>query len=849
MKQNKLLFGLVFMFLLVLSSVMCVTSVNYFDTDRINQTDGDDYYGDLQQFDISEVEYINITFSIDSATTGASSGSSSWFAFNDDPTNLNPSFYFFMLNDADTFGCNSGSANEWTYAPAIRNNSGNPGTGSCGVYGLDTFNLVISNLDTGVNFSLYDSSNSLLQEDIFEKYFFNFSKFGYHVTYDNDASTWVWDSVNKEYDFISDRSGSSRITGSLESIVIYLSSVVETNFTITAYDNYTNNTLTDFTAYVGNYTFNDSGTGTITTNITNNNGSLFNITITKDNWFNSTYLNYNVSSNLDASMIGTNVTLRIVYNNTNITAVVSNATLLDITNNRTFIDDTGYFNINPAPLINTSFNISCNRQVFEVRNFELNFNARDQAEYIIYVEPTLNYFYFYDEDTNLSIANATIDITYPSGYTTTKTTNTNGEISFSWVNSSQELDFGNYTFEFDKVGYNLITFTEEILSTDVPVNNSYNISTALLNISIYDLETYILLSANVSLELLGVFNNNTLNGSFIYKDLSLIPGEYTIQATADGYGTTEKTFTFTNQEELNINLYMLNSSSVNAGTHFVEIVNQNYQKKKGVTVSLYEYNPSLLDYIKIDGKLSNNNGEVAFLIELNVKRYIITAEYTEDGTTYTDSTIPEGTIFSVDNDVTYLQLKAAEDNYFSISDHLRYTISETFVNNQSSINIYFKRTDGLTTTVCIDYYLIDGTSETRLTNDLTACTTSTSAFQNFPVTYLLNRSNNYEARVTETYAGKTTLLKSFYYPSEQSIQEILEEYNYTGIVLFFLTIGLIAGGLALNKVGVICVLMPILHWSFALKLFPQKTFLSVAVLVTFICIFMFKDIRVKQEVQ
>lgn len=74
-----------------------------------------------------------------------------------------------------------------------------------------------------------------------------------------------------------------------------------TNFTITAVNAWNSSSINTFNATINGTTYNTT-TGTITTDILNNASSLFNITLLADGYSTRTYTNYNVSSNLAASL-------------------------------------------------------------------------------------------------------------------------------------------------------------------------------------------------------------------------------------------------------------------------------------------------------------------------------------------------------------------------------------------------------------------------------------------------------------------------------------------------------------------------------------------------------------------
>ncbi len=652
-------------------------------------------------------------------------------------------------------------------------------------------------------------------------------------------STSLWDVTITKDDYETRVYSNTNVSTDLEAILIPF-------FKITLNDNYDDEPLVDFTATIGVDVFSDSGTGTIVTDIPVNDVTLYDILIEQTNYFDATYNNYDVSTDLVAEVDGTDITFKLYVKDTTLLYDIESMRVRDNTNNINIHSSTGLFNLKPTPLENLSFSIYPEYGTNTLPNsFYQIFSAKDTTEYIKYITLRNNTVTFLDNTTGFPIISAEVTVTYPSGSTELLTTDTNGKIYFDYEYNG-EFEFGEYSFEFDKLGYTIITLYETIEQADLTFSTTYNMGRTSLFIDIYDRETGSYMTQSVGLQMLGVFNGNTSTGQYVYTDITLASGDYTVQATSDGYATTEQTFTYTNQETLTVDLFLLNTSIPSAGTIFVEVIDQNYIKRSGATVSLLEYNTASLGYIKIDEAISNSNGEVVFNVELNNKRYIISGTIDVGDETYTDETGDSGTVFKTDKDVVFLKLEKQEQVFSSVVGNLDIDISEWFKNDTSNIVAVFSRIDGLTTTVCIDYYLVEGALET---NKVHECTNSSMAKIGQSTGYNLNRSNTYKAEVTETYGGETTLLMSYLYPSENSFEAIFTDYNYTGIILMLVTIGVIAGGFALNKIGLICFTLPIVHWGFALLLFPNKTYLSVAVLITFICIFVFKEIRIKQEVQ
>jgi len=581
---------------------------------------------------------------------------------------------------------------------------------------------------------------------------------------------------------------------------------------ITLQNYYDNSSLSNFTAYIGAYVFDDNGTGTITTNITSSDLSPYNITIAKDNYFNSTYLNYNVSSDLSAFINNTNITMRIVFTGTNITANVSNTLLQDLNNSVNFTSSNGIYNINPYSSENITFTVSCNRSVFETRNETFSFTARDEGTYIFYVNETKNYVYFNNAKTGNPIVGANITVTYPESLSElTTSTDSTGKINFSWIYNNAS-EFGNYTLLFDNLGYNRTTIILPINSSGVPYNETYNISVAKLNITIYDRETGDLLNnTNVTINLIGVFSDVTSTGNYTYDNLTLVSGEYSIIALSTGYSNEQISFDFTNQEVLDISIYMLNLTSPNAGTIFIEVLNeQTYTKEIDVLVSMQELDYSTGAFFQVAQCYTNSNGECVFNIELNSKTYKFLGTKTIDSQIYSDQTSSNGEIISIDEDVRQLILRTTGVFNYSAEDNLIYSVSESFVNNISSVSVDFQTSDGTDITICVEYFKTTYLGSSNVTSP--ECLTSASGTATPSKSYLLNRDNSYYVEIYISDSGNKKVLTTYYYPSINSIESILEGFGIVKYFLLIIFISLLSLSLYLKKLTPLFIGVIFLSW-------------------------------------
>jgi len=213
------------------------------------------------------------------------------------------------------------------------------------------------------------------------------------------------------------------------------------------------------------------------------------------------------------------------------------------------------------------------------------------------------------------------------------------------------------------------------------------------------------------------------------SNVSIIAGNYTVYVVSDGFGTEIRTFQYTAETNVSIDLYMLNLTGTNTGALFVNTIDSYQRIVQGAKVVLMEYSPADLSFIQVSECLTNANGECGFWIELNTKTYFIRATKTINSQLYTATTNPEGEIILTDAEIRNLILYFA--NTYTISDinNLVYDITESYTNNISSISVDFYTTNGLPIPICIEYFTKLSRVYTSVTGN-TYCLSSTSAVQN-----------------------------------------------------------------------------------------------------------------------
>lgn len=456
----------------------------------------------------------------------------------------------------------------------------------------------------------------------------------------------------------------------------------------------------------------------------------------------------------------------------------------------------------------------------------------------ISMQSLISYFHFINGQDNQTINNATITITPPSGSSFQLLTNSTGGINFSNNNV-----FGQYTITFEaQQGYiSPLSFYVNITAATTPVRRNFTISQAVLRINIYDRETGDYLNKPTNVILFGYFNTTVNNGSLDIYNLTIESGTHTIQALSSGYGAEQKQVTFSNQEELTIDFYLLNVTGSNTGTLYVSTVDEFYRTISEAYVTLLEYDAETTTYKSVSECLTNSNGECQFYIELNVKTYILTASKTISGYEYSDTTNPE--IIKSNNEVRQLFLTYSPQTSILNIYGLFFNATEMYdwdSVNKSLIIAYFSTMDGSTAQLCLRY--LEDNTQTYLT-----CLNASTGIL-IGAEQTLNRTKDYEAELYLLTSTNTKFhLISFYYPSEDSLESILSLFKLAKPIVLFLWLIILVVSLWLKNVTLYGFLAIILSFVEIIVLFPNILFMTGTVLKFIIGLFIIDTARKRQD--
>ena len=312
------------------------------------------------------------------------------------------------------------------------------------------------------------------------------------------------------------------------------------NFTISASDDWTTGTISSFNASVDGVEYTTS-TGIISTPLLQNSTTLHNITVYSNGYFNKTFLNYNVSSNiittLTQAIVCFNATAKVSGSaiSSNFTINASTRQCFNITAGTysVFANKTGWFDKNQTIIITALQNNT--QTIVNMSYANLTISAKDG---------TTN-----ESLTNCDTAINSVNWTSWTGESQTATTNAsyyliNGTYNASIICSGYALTYGqanitvsghtNYTFTLYKTNSVTINILDEI--TNTPITS--NITIRWTN--------------NAT-----TWENITSTGQlFIYN---LTPSNYTLLFYGSNYSTRTYTITVGNLSTQFLTAYMVSS--------------------------------------------------------------------------------------------------------------------------------------------------------------------------------------------------------------------------------------------------------------------------------------------------
>lgn len=211
-----------------------------------------------------------------------------------------------------------------------------------------------------------------------------------------------------------------------------------------------------------------------------------------------------------------------------------------------------------------------------------------------------------------------------------------------------DLGYGNYTYEFVKIGYQITNVSFSLNSTsDINLTTAIGINT--ISVNIYDRSTETLINQSVTINLIGDPDNteefagsfSTNNGTIVIDNISEIPGTYKLELSSSGYSNNEYYFTHTGFEAKEINIYLIQSNL----TYPIKYIVQSVDKDPQVfcIFKVKQYFISSNDYLVVDMGRTNSLGQVIFDLEYDINyQYVIECDdqtQTEPGQKITETPV------------------------------------------------------------------------------------------------------------------------------------------------------------------------------------------------------------------
>lgn len=460
----------------------------------------------------------------------------------------------------------------------------------------------------------------------------------------------------------------------------YLTDVITTvfnSFNVTAYDSWDNSSINSFVVVNGGTYNTTTGQVQVFTN-----EDYLNITISSNNYFDKTYLNYNTSNNLNTSLNQSIVRFRgfALITGTELTNI--NYTLSDGSISKTIVGSnvsiglkSGNYNVTTSKAgyfdRTISFSISALENktinVTNIYNTIINFTAKTA----IFNTTINNFSVTTPEYGTLNSTNGYIEMPTIQNYNQTYTATSNNKTSSSGtINTNQTIL--NYTiilYEFNSVYF---TFLDENTGEII---NTTSITLDIIN-DIYSVQY------------------NTTNGT-IYATI-LQPLSYVSLITANGYYDRSYYFTVTNDSTQNITIYLLNNTLANNIT--VNIIDERGIVVEGAIIKALKLDPSDGEYKTVDISQTNFEGKTIMSLYKNTVFYKFIIEYAGSVVRI----VPPTTIIS--NEITF-QIVISGDPTSNYDAYKSLTGSWTD-NGAGTITLTYNNAQGTNVEICQNIYEI-----------------------------------------------------------------------------------------------------------------------------------------------
>jgi len=366
-------------------------------------------------------------------------------------------------------------------------------------------------------------------------------------------------------------------------------------------------------------------------------------------------------------------------------------------------------------------------------------------------------------------------------------------------------------------------------------NITYNISQATIIMEFYDITDYTLISSqNITIEIIGSSYSNIFTTSTGYLNITslLLRDEtYNVIVSTPDFETTTTAFTFTNQEELNVNVYMtpLEVNDTIIADIIINVVDDYQSPLKGLNVIQYVWDSGASEYVQNNLKATDYNGQTSFKVFLNTKLYNFCAEYL--GVLYCE----EDLSININTQEITIEVPISEIAVFddpSILDvDFSYSLTNTSVEilgiNYTSVTFTYNNLELDIDEYCLKIYEISNLKRTLVANQCSSLHST-----GLSINVIENSSKNYVAVATIQLGDNIREIDELFLYAEFQLQEALEDYGFIKIILLAV-VGFLIGIAVHKKVHNILIAhlgLPIVFLLFSI-FFPEYISFESVVLV------------------
>lgn len=495
-------------------------------------------------------------------------------------------------------------------------------------------------------------------------------------------------------------------------------------FVIFAKNGFNNTNLTIFNATIDGSLFTTTN-GSINSGLLHNDTQLHNITVIAKNHFTITETNLNVSSNYQATMYQSDVSI---------------ACFEKITNSSLICDETELVSYNAG-----TYEITANVSGYYSVTKNITINALDNK--------TFNFENFYDliftievrdSQTNASVTDYNLTLTdlINTTYSEELYSGASNQTVFYIVSSR------NYTIEFDKPNFVSQSLNKNITGDKLIINAS----SIAIQLQFFDEITRNAVN-NVTYKYYFpsyAVEGNTGASNVVYLPLNetgLLQIEY---EKPDDYSLRHYYITVTNTTSEDINLYLLNDSETNFVTVTFTVIDENGVALSDAIVRLQRSYVigSLRTFITVDSDNSNFNGEGVLTAQEDIIDYIFTIEYDGVNCLTSDPTQVFGSTIT-------LVCTRGEDVVSGWISTYGVTSSISFV-EEDGFTASYNDIYSSVSEVCLT---INRNSGLGITEVNSSCSSSTSAtFSNIGYG---NQTGDYTATLSATLSGDKVIINTY----------------------------------------------------------------------------------------